>query len=1030
MFLTDISLKRPVFATVTVLALVVMGIMSYFGLGLNDYPDVEFPYVAVTIIEPGASPEQVEKNVSQKVEEALSQVAGVKHITTRAREGVSLVFAEFTLETSPSVATQNVRDKIGLIRGQLPADCREPIIANFDPASQPIISLSLSGDVTKRDLTFAVRDIVKKRLETINGVGSVDISGEEEREIKIYLDKDKLSAYNLSTQEVLNALRNENMDVPAGKVSTNDREVTLRTVGGIKQLPEFSNLAIAQRSGTTIYLKDIASIQDGTKELDSTAFYQGKPAIGIDIVKQSGSNTVQVADQVMKAVNQIKSELPAGMMLDVVKDNSVGIRESVRDVVITILQGGLLATITVLLFLGNWRTTLISAIAIPTSIITTFFAMKSLHFTLNNMSLMGLSLSVGLLIDDAIVVIENIERHMKQGKSALQAVKDATKEISLAVLATTFTLVAVFLPVGMMNGIVGQFFKEFGITVVSAVLVSLFISFTLVPLLSSRYLKNDESNQSRVTKFLKGFNGWFEVVAKGYAKVLQVVLRHRLKSLALAIILFVASLGLIPLMGSDFVPKVDMGELSVVLEMDSGLSLATEGQITQKIESLIRKTPEVVSTYSTVKGESAYIYVKVVDKTKRKKSLEELARQFRVDLNQVAGVKASVNISTVGPGGGGKSVEYSLLGPDQDELQKYSEEALKIMEGIPGAVDVGSSYKPGKPEVQIRINRDKANDLGISTAAVADTLRTLFSGVVVNQFGNGENRYDIRVQLTKNQRGNLDNLQNIYLFSSHQGSNGPVMVPLSQVTEKVFASSSSEIARYDRSPEIQLTANLDGLSLGEFDKQFQTLLKEKVKLPEGYRFQAGRSSEMMGDTFTTMGIALFTGVLFIFFILAAQYESYIDPFSIMLSLPMAIIGAILGLMIAGSSLSLMSMIGIIMLMGLVTKNGILLIDFAKQQRANGMRIDDALVKAGELRLRPITMTSIAMILGMLPLALGLGTGAEARAPMAHAIIGGLITSTILTLFIVPVIYSLLDQVKSKVNVHNPFMKYDKAKHTG
>lgn len=1026
MFLTDLSLKRPVLATVSVLALVVLGFISYFGLGLNDYPDVEFPYVAVTITEPGASPEQIEKNVSQKVEEALGQVAGVKHIYTNAREGVSLVYAEFTLETSPVVAAQNVRDKIGMIRGELPTDVLEPVITRFDPTSQPIISLALSGDTTKKEMTEVVNDVIKKRLETINGVGAVNIFGQEEREIKIYLDKDKLTAYGLSTQEVLSALRSENMDISSGKIGNEDREVTLRTDGSVKQVKEFNNLPVGQRAGATIYVRDIADVEDGSKETDSISYYQSKAAIGINIIKQSGSNTVQVADQVLSVLKDIKQVLPAGMTLDVVKDNSVNIRSSVQDVVYTIIEGGILAILTVLLFLGNWRTTVISAIAIPTSIITTFFMMKSLNFTLNTMSLMGLSLCVGLLIDDAIVVIENIERHFKMGKTALQAAKEATKEISLAVLATTFTLVAVFLPVGLMNGIVGQFFKEFGITVVCAVLVSLFVSFTLVPLLSSRYMSSEGVvKKNIIDRLLRAFSRAFTKLSGIYGKVLLLVLQHRIKTIALSTLLFFASLMLIPLIGTDFMPSSDMGEMTVSLEMDAGLALENSGRITQSIESTIRNYKEVTLTYSTVKTDSASIYVQLVKKKERQKSVEDIARELRVNLNKTPGVKATVDTVSGGPGGGGKMVQLSVLGPDMDELQKYAEKAQEIMQSIPGVVDATSSYKPGKPEEQISINRDRANDLGVSTSAVADTLRTLFSGVVVNQFGEGNNRYDVRVQLAGKQRENLTDLEHVYLSSSRQGSNGSQMIPLNQVTDRTFSSSPSEINRFDRAPEIQLSANLDGLSLGEFDKMFQEKVKKEITFPAGYSITAGQSSEMMGDTFSAMGLAIFTGVLFIFFILAAQYESYIDPFAIMLSLPMAIIGALLGLLIAGSTLSLMSMIGIIMLMGLVTKNGILLIDFAKQQRAKGMEIHEALVKAGELRLRPIVMTSMAMILSMMPLALGLGVGGEGRAPMAQAIIGGLITSTLLTLLVVPVIYSLLDQLRSKVRI--PLLKHQKEK---
>lgn len=1015
MFLTNLSLKRPVFATVTILALVALGLISYIGLNINDYPEVEFPYVVVTIVQKGASPEQVETKIAQKLEEAIGQISGVKHIYTTAREGVCTTVAEFTLETRPEVAAQDVRDKIGATRKDLPADIDEPVIARFDPSAMPVLSLAVTGDQSIREMTTLVDDLIKKRIETIYGVGNINIYGSEKREIQIKLDKDRLAAYGLTTAEVVESLRNENMEVPGGKVSSGDREMTLRTAGDINKVRDFASLPVARRAGVQLYVRDIATVTDGTEERSSFSRYQGRPAIGIDIVKQSGSNTVVVADKIKKAVEDLKKELPPGVQLDIVRDNSVYIRDAVRDVVKTIFEGSVLAVIMVFIFLKDWRSTLISALAIPTSIISTFFAMKIFGFTLNFMSLMALSLAVGLLIDDAIVVIENIVRHLRTGKTPFDAAKEATAELGLAVTATTLTVVAVFLPVGMMTGVVGQFFKQFGITVVFSVLVSLLVAFTLVPLLSSRYLKKEErAPKGPLGKFLAWFNRGFESVTGTYAGFLRVVLRNRWKTLGLALVLFVGSLMLVRFLGSSFVPSSDMGECTVVAELDAGLNLDAAGKVTDELENIIRGYPEVVKIDSTTETEKITVFVKTVDKRDRERTISEIAADMRQRLKSVPGVRVSVNVQA------GlnteKTVQFRLLGDDLNELQTYAEAAQRIMESIPGAVDVGSSYKPGKPEGQIRIKHDLASDLGISTGQVADTLRTLFNGVVVSQFEEGEDRFDVRVRLADEQRKSLDDLSNIYLRSRNDPAGGGPrpMVALSQVTEKSFSTAPSEIRRFDRTKEIMLSANLDGISLGEFNKLFQELVDRELKLPPGYRIYAGGDSEFMGETFTSMFMAIITGVLFIFFILASQFESYIDPFSIMLSIPMAVVGAIFGLLVMRDDLSLMSMIGIIMLMGLVTKNAILLIDFTKQQRARGMERNEALQKAALTRLRPIVMTSLSMIFGMLPLALGLGTGAEGRAPMAHAIIGGLITSTLLTLVVVPVIYTLLDDLKNKV----------------
>ncbi|MHB1651864.1 MAG: efflux RND transporter permease subunit [Desulfitobacteriaceae bacterium] len=1011
MFLADLSLKRPVLATVSILALVALGIISSLGLGINEWPEVEFPYVAVTIVEPGASPEQVENNIAREVEDAMGQVSGVKHIYSTIQEGVALVYAEFTLETVPSVAAQDVRDKIGTIRGKLPTDALDPVITRIDPSAEPVMSLTLSGNLPLTEITTLVNDNVRKKLEAVNGVGAVNVLGEQLKEVQIQLDQDKMAAYSLSALEVMASLRNENLEVPAGNITTNDREITLRTSGKIQKITDFGNIPVVKRGGIQLYIRDIAKVVSGVKDPDSISFFQGKPSIGVDIIKQSGSNTVKVAESVRQVVEGLKPTLPAGVSLDIVKDNSVNIRNSVNDVLKTIIEGGILAILTVLLFLGNWRTTIISAIAIPTSIISTFFAMKLLDYTLNMMSLMALSLSVGLLIDDAIVVIENIERHLRMGKTPIAAAKEATSEIGLAVLATTFTLVAVFFPVGMMSGITGKFFKQFGITVVVAVLVSLFVSFTLVPLLSSRYLTVEEPpTRGPFSKFLAWFNRQFETVAEFYTRFLRFVLRNRLKSLALAVLLFMGSLALIPLLGVSFMPTSDSGEFSASVVLDSGLTDAASAKVTKQVEDVIRTYPEVVETYSTIKKDQLNVYVQLKGKTERKRSIYQIIADLRPKLNALPGVRVSLNVK--GFMQIGKDVQYSLVGDDLNVIEQYAGKTEKILETMPGVTDVSSSYKPGKPEENIRIRSDAAADLGVSTGLVATTLRTLYSGTVVSQYREGEHNYDVRLILDPAQRQSLTGLDKIYIPGGNSTPEGQAMISLAQVTGRVFAPAPSEITRSDRMKEIQLSANLANLSLGKFQTQFATAAKG-LGLPAGYKLIARGQSEFMGESFSSMGLALVIGVLFIFFILAAQFESYIDPFSIMFSLPLAIIGAILALLVTGDDFGMMSNIGVIMLMGLVTKNAILLVDFTKQERARGTGRNEALVKAGRTRLRPIIMTSVAMIFGMLPLALGLGQGGEARAPMAHAIIGGVITSTLLTLVVVPLMYTVFDDLRSK-----------------
>ena len=1017
MFLTDISLKRPVLATVCIIALLALGAISFFGLGSDEFPPAEFPYVTVTVVQTGASPDQIEDNVTKEVEDAIGQVAGLKHINSTCKENVSITSAEFTLETPVSEAVQNVRDKIGTIRSSLPGNCEEPIIASYDPTSQPVISLALTGTASLREMTMAVDDLVKPKMETINGVGSVKIYGKEEREIQIKLDRDKLALYGLTAGELVTSLSSTNMEASAGKVTQGDSEFSLQTSGLVSELDGFNRLVVGRPSGQPVYLQDTGQIEDTTKEKDSIAYYQGKQAIGIDIIKQSGVNTIDVADQIIKECESIKADLPSNIKLEIVKDNSIIIKDSVDEVLKTIMEGAVLAVLIVFLFLGYWRTTLISAIALPTSIIGVFAIMKVLNFTLNTMTLMALSLSVGLLIDDAIVVIENIERHRHMGKDALAASRDGTSEIGLAVIATTFSLVAVFLPVGMLTGVVGQFFKQFGITVVGSVLISLFVSFTLVPMLASRYLKNETENtesakpDSWMKKGLKWFNLKFEALSDAYSRLLETVMKHKLKVILCTVGLFLGSLLLATSMGVDFIPKSDLGKMNIVIEPDAGLTKEAIGKKVLALDKILKNHSEVTKVYATVEEDTANLYVELKDRTERNKTAEVLSQEIRAELKEVSGIRASVTPVSLGPTGDLKSIEFNLVGDDIDTLQEYGEKAQKILEGLPGVVDVVSSYKPGSPQTSIKINQQKAADLGVEPAQALDALYTLYSGVVVNQFKEGQEQVDIRVQLEKRDRESIDNLNNIFMKSSTTGE----LIPLSSLSEKVFDPAPSEISRYDKQQRISISANTYGFSTGEINEKFLSELEKEAPLPDGCKIVSGDMTELMDDSNTAMLFALLMAVMFIVFIMAAQFESYIDPLSVILSLPLAVIGAVLGLLIMGSNINLMSLIGMIMLMGLVTKNAILLIDFTRSEMAKGTPCNEALILAGKTRLRPIIMTTLAMVLGMIPMAMGEGTGGETRAPMAYAIIGGLISSTLLTLFVVPIIYSMIQDLKKKVH---------------
>ncbi|MCI2039213.1 MAG: efflux RND transporter permease subunit [Clostridium luticellarii] len=1008
MFLTDVSLKRPVFATVIIIVLLTLGVVSYANLPVDQFPNVDTPTVSATITQAGASPDQIESKITKKVEDAVGQISGVQHINSTITEGVSNTVITFELDKSSAEALQDVKDKLSNIRGDLPKDINEPVVSKYDANAQPIVSLAVTGSMSSKEMSQLVDDDITKKLQTINGVGAVNTYGEQEREIHIKLDKEKMNSFNITISELTNSLSSDNIDVSSGKISDGDTEIGLRTNSAVKNVDDFLNVLVTTRNGSQIRLKDIAEAEDGSKERDSLSFYNGREAIGIDILKQSNSNTVQVADAVKKKLTDIEKNLPSGAKIELVRDNSASIRDSVQDVQKTLIEGCILAVVVVFVFLKNFVSTAIAGIAIPVSIISTFAMMKVMNFSLNTVSLMALSIAVGLLIDDAIVVIENIVRHLRMGKSAIQAAKDATSEIGLAVMATTFALVAVFVPIAMINGLVGKFLVQFGLTVAASVLVSLFVAFTAVPLLSSKYLKSEEKRIPVLGKFLEYFNKAFDKLADFYARGLKVALNHRILVIIIPLILLIGSLLLATKLNTGFIAAGDTGELDIEANLDSGSTLNNASKINNSMESIIKKNRNVKYIYSTVKADKVVLLVKISDKQKRKEGIDEIGAEMRKDLKNIPGIDLSVVV-----GGGfipGKLVQYHIKGDDFTKLQKYALKAEKAMKNTPGAVDVSLSYKAGKPEVDFNVDRDKAADLGVSPTVISSTLSTLFNGTVVGQYETEKDRYDVRVELQDSDRNNLDSLNEIYVPSANKDKD---MIPIDQVTKKVFTTSSSTINRYDKEREIQLTANYVEVSEGEFNKAFTSKLGSEAPVPGGIELSAGGIQEQMTEGMTGLVVALVMGVLFVFLVIAAQFESFIDPLAILLSLPLAIIGAILGLLVGNKELDMMSMIGVVMLMGLVTKNAILLIDFTKQNYSRGMDLKEALIEAGRTRLRPIIMTTLAMIFGMLPTALVNGSGSELRAPMAFAIIGGLITSTLLTLLFVPVVYTFLNDFKKK-----------------
>lgn len=1008
MSLPELSIRRPVLATVMTLSLVLVGLVSLFRLNIEEYPNMSFPYVTVQITYEGAQPEQVDNQITRKVEEAVGEAKGIKHISSVSREGQSEVGIEFNLEVNAQEAAQDVRDKLGAIRGDLPTGISEPIVSRYDMHAEPVVALVLTSEVlTQRELSIIFDEHIKPSLQQIAGVGQLSVYGFEAREIQLLLRLESLQAFSLSPAEIADKLSKELKEIAGGNLENSRQKLSVVTRVGISDPQNFLDLMIAQRKDYPIYFRQIGSVQDTVKDRDSVARYDGKPAIGIEVGKQSGANAVKVAQAVKTELENIQKNLPEKVSVQIIRDDAERIQESINDVWLNLILGSIFAVLVVWIFLGDIRSTLISAVTIPTSLTSAFFFMNLAGFTLNTMSMLGLSLAIGLLIDDAIVVIENVIRHRKMGKDAKIAAADGTKEIVLAVMATSLSVVAVFLPMGFMSGINGEFFKEFGLTIVFAVMISLFVSFTLTPMLASKFLDTSKKISTQ-----EKFSRCFDSIANDYSELLREILLHHRKKVALfAVFLFCGSLGLLPLLGIDMMPQTDKGQFTVKYEVSEGMSLLSKEELSQEMTQILLKIHGVKHVYSTLSatGDQSF-FVTLIPKSEREQSQSEIISQIRHELNSLPGVYISVEgLSDMGP----KPVGVSIKGNDLQTLGEASEQVVRLLDNIDGVIDVTSTYRAGSGRLSILTKESRAYDLGVSNETIGTTVGILLEGTKLGKFNDVEEQVDVRLRLESGGREKASQLNRIAVPTSRIEENGLTqLVPLSSVAEWTYDTTPSAINRYDRQREVRISANLEGLSLGEFED----ILEQEIallELPDGVYLDNAGEAEEMDNTMNDMLTALILAVSFIFMILAAQFESWSEPFTIMAALPLALVGALLGLLLFKSQLSMISGIGILLLMGLVTKNAILLIDFAKNKMAESVSCEEALVIAGRVRFKPIMMTTLAMILGMLPLAMSLGPGAEARAPMAHAILGGLITSTLLTLIVIPSLYSLLYQWREK-----------------
>ncbi len=1018
--LSGLAIRRPVFTTMVMLGLIVLGLFSFRRLPIDEFPEVDIPFVTVQTIYPGASPETIEREVSRRLEEAFNPIEGVNQITSMSVEGVSLVMIEFELDRNVDVAAQDVRAKIEAIRRELPADIEPPVVQKFDPTAMPIMSIALSSEERDAvDLTTLADETIRRRLESISGVGEVRIAGGVEKEVRVFLEPDRLRSLGVSVPEVMGALRQQNLEAPAGRIERGSSEQLVRVAGRITEARQFGDVIVAVRPGGPIRLRDVARVEEGGEEERSLAFVNGARAVAIDILKVSGANTVEVADEVLAAIDDLRGSLPGDVSIQVVRDNSVTIRQSVQSVIHELLLGAFLTIVVVMLFLNDWKATAITSLALPVSVISAFILLDALGFTLNNLTLMALSLSIGILIDDAIVVIENIVRHREMGEDHFTAAGRGTREIVLAVMATTFSIVAVFVPVAFMGGIIGRFFFQFGLTVAWAVLVSLFVSFTLTPMLSAWWGVDPHKGGGGniLTRVIGRFNRWFDRQAGRYRGVIRWVLGHRKTTLALAAASFVGAFMLFPFIGGGFFPDSDNSEFSVTFETPEGSSLAYTRDKAMQLLAALGELEGIDFTYTTIGSglvgtvTAGEIYVKLVPPKERSLSQDELMVEARKRLANTFGVDIAV-LDAGGFGGPQAPLAVEVRGPDVRELQRIAGEVADVVAAIPGIVDVQSSMGDPRPEFRIEVNRDLASEVGLDIAQVAMTVQPLLAGQTATRWEDpsGEER-EVVVQVDPSQRVSPHDLATLPVATMMRGQSGEAMiVPLGQVARIEMGEAPAQIDRKDLQRIATVSANTEPwLSISEASS---LIMQEtsKLDLPPGYSVRLGGETEQLIETVGYVIEALLLAVILIFLILASQFESFTQPLAIMLSLPLSLVGVLLALLITDDTLNMMSMIGVIMLMGLVTKNAILLVDNANERRMQGADRFTALVEAGAVRLRPIMMTTAAMIFGMLPIALALGEGGGFRAPMARAVIGGLITSTLLTLLVVPVAYTYFDDI--------------------
>jgi HAE1 family hydrophobic/amphiphilic exporter-1 len=1027
-WLAEICVKRPVFATMLILSLVVVGAFSFMSLGVDLFPKIDFPTITVTVLNPGASPQEMETDVTEKVEEAVNTISGIDELRSSSVEGITQVFVQFVLEKDVNVAAQEVENRVQTVIPRLPDTAKQPTVQKLDTDAAPVLRISVSAPKSLRDVTDIAKHKIKERIESINGVGQITIIGGAERQINVWVDPDKMRSYNVTPAEISGALKIQNMEFPSGRLDEGQKETSVRTVGKIEKPEEFDNIVVATRGTYQVKVRDLGYVEDGAEEVRSEARLNGVPAVTLIVSKQSGQNTVAVAREIKERLKEIEPTLPPGFQMRVIGDNSVFIENSLHNIEEHLVVGSILAAIVVFFFLWSFRTTFIAALAIPTSIISTFGLMYAMGYTLNSITMLSLTLMVGIVIDDAIVVLENIYRFVEEkGMNPFQAAIEGTREIGLAVLATTLSLMAVFVPIGFMQGIVGRFMSSFGLTASFAVLVSLIVSFTLTPMLAARLIKRKKEARIKPEAEIKGdgmleekkasdshYTGWFRAVDAVYAFLLRFSMGHRWVIVTLCVLVFLSIVPLFMFVGKNFLPVDDQSQFEVTVRAPEGSSIGATSQVFERIAAEIRNLPGVTDTLATVGGgqqqvvNSGSIYVKLADIKDRAKTQEMLMADTRDLLKKFpAELRTGVQPVQAFSGGGFRSanVQFLIAGPDLKKLEEYSTKIMERMKTIPDAVDVDSTLVSGKPEIQLEIDRDTAADLGVRVGDISQALNTLVAGQQATTFNAGTDQYDVVVRAVTSFRSDSDGLKRMIVPSTKLG-----WVTLDRVVKTKSGTGPSSVDRTNRQRQVTLLANTrPGGSAASITSAIDSYVKE-LNLPTGYRTGYVGQSKEMGKAGFYFLLAFMLSFVFMYIVLAAQFESFIHPVTILLTLPLSIPFGIFSLLIAGQTVNIFSGLGLLLLFGVVKKNAILQIDHTNGLRSKGMSRYDAIIQANRDRLRPILMTTIALVAGMIPLVVSTGAGSGTNRSIGVLVVGGQSLCLLLTLLAVPVFYSLFDDL--------------------